>query len=74
MQLMSAITKAKSVVTTAARTERRVVRVQRRIWLAQMLLWPTLLVTAAAGGAWLIASRRRTEPAPVSPAADIQLP
>lgn len=70
---MSAITKAKSVVSTAARTERRVVRIQRRVWLAQILLWPTLLVTAVAGAAWLITSRKRAEPVPESPPA-VQLP
>lgn len=71
---MSAITKAKSVASTAARTERRVVRIQRRVWLAQLLLWPTLLVAAVAGAAWLITSRKRAEPVPVSPPPDIQLP
>jgi hypothetical protein len=50
------------------------VRVQRRIWLAQILLWPALLIAGVAGAAWLLTSRRRAEPVPVSPPADIQLP
>jgi hypothetical protein len=27
----------------ARRAERRIVKVQRRVWLAQLLLWPTLV-------------------------------
>ncbi|MBO0678464.1 hypothetical protein JRC04_13425 [Mycolicibacterium sp. S2-37] len=29
------------------RAERRIVKVQRRLWLAQLLMWPTVLLTGA---------------------------
>jgi hypothetical protein len=70
-ELVSALTKAKSLATKAGRAERRVVRIQRRIWLAQMLLWPVLIIAGLLGAAWLVVTLRRTDPAPPP---DIQLP
>jgi len=34
-------------LTRIGRAERRIVKVQRRIWLAQLLMWPTVLLTGA---------------------------
>jgi hypothetical protein len=34
-------------LTKLGRAERRIVKVQRRLWLAQLLMWPTVLLTGA---------------------------
>ena len=64
---MSVLTTAKTVTVKVGRAERRVVRLQRRIWLAQLLMWPTLLVTGAVGAVVLVrAWRARQAPAPAT--------
>ncbi|MET0899196.1 MAG: hypothetical protein ABWY45_14920 [Mycobacterium sp.] len=71
---MSVLTTAKTVTVKVGRAERRVVRVQRRIWLAQILLWPTLL-TAGVVGAVVLARRwgARRPAEPPRPPGDDQL-
>lgn len=71
---VSTTTTVKSLATTAARAERKVVRVQRRIWLAQLLLWPVLITTGLIGAALLVNRLRPAKPEPVNPPPDIQLP
>ena len=42
------------------RAEKRIVKYQRRAWLAQLMMWPTIVIgaVAAAGGiAWFLRSR-----------------
>lgn len=42
------------------RAERRIVKVQRRVWLAQLLMWPTVLLTGTVVvGAVALVLRRR---------------
>lgn len=44
------------------RAERRIVKVQRRLWLAQLLMWPTVLLTGAGVVAVVaLVLRRRNE-------------
>lgn len=38
--------------------EKRIVRYQRRIWLAQVLMWPAIIVVAVAAVVWF--ARRRS--------------
>ncbi|HKO32720.1 MAG TPA: hypothetical protein VJY85_03135 [Candidatus Limnocylindria bacterium] len=56
-------------VTSRARSITRFgVKVQRRIVIAQALLWPTLILTGAAGGtAVAVVIRRRRPAAPTYP-------
>ncbi len=44
------------------RAERKVLRLQRRLWLAQLAMWPTIivLVTLLVGVLWVV--RRRSRP------------
>lgn len=44
------------------RAERKVLRLQRRLWLAQLAMWPTVIVLAIllAGGALWVVRRRST--------------
>ena len=77
---MSVLTTAKTVTVKVGRAERRVVRLQRRVWLAQLLLWPTLLVAGAAGAVVLVSVWRArqapapaTLPEPAAPSGDHQL-
>jgi hypothetical protein len=49
------------------RTERKVLRAQRRLWVAQLAVWPTMIVLAIllAGVLWMVWQRsavRRPEP------------
>ena len=47
-------------LTRLRRTEQRIVRVQRRVWLAQVLMWPTVIAAgmlSVGGLVWLL--RRR---------------
>ncbi len=47
-------------LTRVRRAQQRIVKVQRRVWLAQVLMWPTVIAagTLSAGGVvWLM--RRR---------------
>lgn len=52
------------------RAERKVLRLQRRLWLAQVAMWPTALVVAAAllaGTVWWLRRRsggHRPDPSP----------
>lgn len=54
------------------RAERKVLRLQRRLWLAQLAMWPTVIVLAAgllAAVVWVLRRRsagRGPEPASVS--------
>jgi hypothetical protein len=62
---VSVLTTAKTVTVKVGRAERRVVRVQRRIWLAQMLMWPTLVTAGVVGAVVLVrvwGARRPAEP------------
>jgi hypothetical protein len=48
-------------VTRLRHAQQRLLKVQRRLWLAQLAMWPTLIITgvvAAAGVVWLL--RRRS--------------
>lgn len=48
-------------VTRLRHTQQRLLKVQRRLWLAQLAMWPTLVVTGAvavAGAVWYL--RRRS--------------
>jgi hypothetical protein len=48
-------------VTKLRHGQQRLLKVQRRLWLAQLAMWPTLIVTGvavAAGAVWLL--RRRS--------------
>ncbi|WP_406816498.1 hypothetical protein [Mycobacterium sp. M23085] len=43
------------------RAERKMLRLQRRLWLAQLAMWPTVIVLAVllvGGGLWMV--RRRS--------------
>ena len=44
------------------RAERKVLRLQRRLWLAQLAMWPTMIVLVAllVGVLWVV--RRRSSP------------
>ncbi|WP_041311274.1 hypothetical protein [Mycobacterium sp. JS623] len=42
------------------RAQRRIVKVQRRVWLAQALIWPTLIAAVSASGALLYLLWRRS--------------
>jgi hypothetical protein len=46
-------------LTRLRRAEQKVVKVQRRIWLAQVLVWPTVIVAAATTVAALVWFFRR---------------
>ncbi|OBB97919.1 hypothetical protein [Mycobacterium sp. 852002-40037_SCH5390672] len=60
------------------RAERKALRLQRRLWLAQLAMWPTVILLAAvllAGVLWVLRQRstgRRLNPAPAAtdPAAE----
>lgn len=80
LERVSVLTTAKTVTVKVGRAERRVVRLQRRVWLAQMLMWPTLLVVSAVGAVVLVSAwraRRTPTPAtlaePSGPSGDHQL-
>ncbi len=41
-------------------TQQRIVRVQRRVWVAQIIMWPTMIAAATvsiAGVVWFVRSR-----------------
>jgi len=42
------------------RAQRRIVKVQRRVWLAQALMWPTVIAAVSAAGALFYLRRRRS--------------
>lgn len=44
------------------RAQRRIVKVQRRVWLAQALIWPTVIAAVSAAGALLYLLWRRRSP------------
>lgn len=37
--------------------EKRIVRYQRRIWLAQVLMWPAIIVVTLAALVWFVRNR-----------------
>jgi hypothetical protein len=57
------------VTVKVGRAERRVVRMQRRIWLAQLLVWPTLITAGVVGAVVLLRmwGARRPAEAPLPP-------
>ncbi len=37
--------------------EKRIVKYQRRVWLAQLVMWPMLVIGTVAGAVWFLRSR-----------------
>lgn len=50
----------KTALRSARNGQRRVVRLQRRLWLAELALWPAVLLSAVllSAGAWVLWQRR----------------
>jgi hypothetical protein len=46
-------------LTRLRTAQRKVVKLQRRLWLAEMLLWPTLVLTGVAVAGAVVALLRR---------------
>lgn len=46
-------------LTRLRTAERKVVKMQRRLWLAQMLMWPTLILTGVTAVAAVVVALRR---------------
>lgn len=46
-------------LTRVRNAQRKVVRMQRRLWLAQLLMWPTLVLTGVAIVAGVVTALRR---------------
>ncbi len=37
--------------------EKRIVKYQRRVWLAQLVMWPVLVIAAVGGAVWFLRNR-----------------
>lgn len=65
-----------TVIETSRRlgsAERKVMRLQRRLWLAQLAMWPTVFVLAAAvvaGVVWVLRRKVDRQPGPPPAAID----
>lgn len=46
-----------NTVDRVRRAEKQIVKYQRRVWLAQVLMWPTIIVVAAGALVWFVRNR-----------------
>ena len=60
IQLVVGIPERMDKLTRLRHAQRRIVRVQRRLWLAEVLMWPTVIaagVSAVGGLVWFLRQR-----------------